>query len=54
MFGYQVIHKNYVFAELIGIIVKWNGLFKWMNLIPGSIGSNVIVVGKKENVTSIS
>ena len=54
MFGYDVIHKNYVFAELIGITVTWNGLFKWLNLIPGSIGSNVIVIGKKKEISSIS
>ena len=54
MFGYDVIHKNYVFAELIGTTVTWNGLFKWLNLIPGSIGSNVIVIGKKKETSSIS
>ena len=54
MFGFKVTHKNYVFAELLGMTVTWNGLFKWLNLIPTSIGSNIIVVGKKENVSSIS
>ena len=54
MFGFKVIHKNYVFAELLGMTVTWNGLFKWLNLIPTSIGSNIIVVGKKENISSIS
>ena len=54
MFGFKVIHKNYVFAELLGMTVTWNGLFKWLNLVPASIGSNIIVVGKKENVSSIS
>ena len=54
MFGFKVTHKNYVFAELLGITVTWNGLFKWLNLIPTSIGSNIIVVGKKENISSIS
>ncbi|RZD46860.1 MAG: hypothetical protein CXT78_03355 [Thaumarchaeota archaeon] len=54
MFGFKVIHKNYVFAELLGIKVTWNGLFKWLNLIPASIGSNIIVIGKKENISSIS
>jgi len=34
--------------------VTWNGLFKWLNLIPARIGSNIIVIGKKENVSSIS
>ncbi|SVB84546.1 uncharacterized protein METZ01_LOCUS237400 [marine metagenome] len=29
-------------------------MFKWLNLIPTSIGSNIIVVGKKENISSIS
>ena len=54
MFGFKVTHKNYVFAELLGMTVTWNGLFKWLNLIPTSIGSNIIVVGKKENISSIS
>ena len=54
MFGFKVTHKNYVFAELLGMTVTWNGLFKWLNLIPTSIGSNIVVVGKKENVSSIS
>ena len=54
MFGFKVTHKNYVFAELLGITVTWNGLFKWLNLIPTSIGSNIIVIGKKENISSIS
>ena len=54
MFGFKVIHKNYVFAELLGMTVTWNGLFKWLNLVPASIGSNIIVVGKKENISSIS
>ena len=54
MFGFKVTHKNYVFAELLGMTVTWNGLFKWLNLVPASIGSNIIVVGKKENVSSIS
>jgi len=54
MFGYKVIHKNYVLAELLGMVISWNGLFKWMNLIPGHVGSNVLVIGKKENITSIS
>ena len=54
MFGFKVTHKNYVFAELLGMTVTWNGLFKWLNLIPASIGSNIIVVGKKENISSIS
>jgi len=38
----------------MGITVTWNGLFKWLNLIPGSIGSNVIVIGKKKEISSIS
>ncbi len=54
MFGFKVVHKNYVFAELLGIVVSWNGLFKWLNLIPASIGSNIIVVGKKGSISSIS
>ena len=54
MFGFKVTHKNYVFAELLGMTVTWNGLFKWLNLIPTSIGSNIIVIGKKENISSIS
>ena len=54
MFGFKVTHKNYVFAELLGMTVTWNGLFKWLNLIPTSVGSNIIVVGKKENISSIS
>ena len=54
MFGFKVTHKNYVFAELLGMTVTWNGLFKWLNLIPARIGSNIIVIGKKENVSSIS
>ncbi len=54
MFGFKVTHKNYVFAELLGMTVTWNGLFKWLNLIPTSIGSNIIVVGKKEDISSIS
>ena len=54
MFGFKVTHKNYVFAELLGMTVTWNGLFKWLNLVPASIGSNIIVVGKKENISSIS
>lgn len=54
MFGFKIIHKNYVFAELLGMTIAWNGLFKWLNLIPASIGSNIIVVAKKENVSSIS
>ena len=54
MFGFKVTHKNYVFAELLGMTVTWNGLFKLLNLIPTSIGSNIIVVGKKENISSIS
>ena len=54
MFGFKVIHKNYVFAELLGMTVTWNGLFKWLNLIPARIGSNIIVIGKKENISSIS
>ena len=54
MFGFKVTHKNYVFAELLGMTVTWNGLFKWLNLIPARIGSNIIVVGKKENISSIS
>jgi len=53
MFGYDVVYKNYVFAELLGIHISWNGLFKWLNLIPASIGSNVIVIGKKSNKKSI-
>ena len=54
MFGFKVTHKNYVFAELLGMTVTWNGLFKWLNLIPARIGSNIIVIGKKENISSIS
>ena len=54
MFGFKVTHKNYVFAELLGMTVTWNGLFKWLNLIPTRIGSNIIVIGKKENISSIS
>ena len=54
MFGFKVVHKNYVFAELLGITITRNGLFKWLNLIPASIGSNIIVIGKKENISSIS
>ena len=54
MFGFKVTHKNYVFAELLGMTVTWNGLFKWLNLIPARIGSNIIVIGKKENNSSIS
>ena len=54
MFGFKVIHKNYVFSELIGMTITWNGLFKWLNLIPASIGSNIIVIGQKENISSIS
>ena len=50
----SLVHKNYVFAELLGMTVTWNGLFKWLNLIPASIGGNIIVVGKKENISSIS
>ena len=44
MFGFKVTHKNYVFAELLGMTVTWNGLFKWLNLIPARIGSNIIVI----------
>ena len=47
MFDIEVIYKNYVFAELLGIKITWNGLFKWLNLFPARIGSNVIVIGKK-------
>ena len=47
MFDIDVIYKNYVFAELLGIKITWNGLFKWLNLFPARIGSNVIVIGKK-------
>ena len=54
MFDYSIIHKNYVFAELLGITITSNGLFKWLNLIPASIGSNILVIGKKENNNSIS
>ena len=49
MFDIQVIYKNYVFAELLGIKITWNGLFKWLNLFPAKIGSNVIVIGKKNH-----
>ena len=54
MFGFKVTHKNYVFVELLGMTVTWNGLFKWLNLIPARICSNIIVIGKKENISSIS
>jgi len=47
MFDIDVIYKNYVFAELLGIKITWNGLFKWLNLFPARIGSNVIVIGRK-------
>lgn len=53
LFGFEIVHKNYVFAELIGMHITWNGLFKWLNIIPVSIGSNVIVVGKKLKDKSI-
>jgi|TARA_B100000929_G_scaffold288898_1_gene278325 ubiquinone/menaquinone biosynthesis C-methylase UbiE len=49
MFNLEVIYKNYVFAELLGINISWNGLFKLLNLVPARIGSNIIVIGKKNN-----
>lgn len=47
MFDYDVIHTNYVFAELLGMRLTWNKLYQLLNLVPVPIGSNVLVVGEK-------
>lgn len=47
MFDYTTIHANYVFAELLGMKISWNRLFQLLHLIPARIGSNVLVIGKK-------
>lgn len=47
MYGFTVIHANYAFAELLGIKISLNRLFQLLHLIPAPIGSNVLVIGKK-------
>lgn len=49
MFGFRVIHSNYIFAELLGTKVTWNRLYKLLNVIPVPIGSNIVVVGEKQS-----
>ena len=48
MFDFKVTYKNYVFAELVGLKISLNGLYQLLNLIPASIGSNIIVIGIKK------
>lgn len=47
MTGFETVHRNHVLGELLGVNLGWNGFYKLINLIPASVGGNLIAVGRK-------
>jgi SAM-dependent methyltransferase len=48
MFGFDMLKCNYVWSEMIGLNVNWSGIYKIMNILPFTLGSNVVCFGRKK------
>lgn len=47
LIGLQVVEINYVFSFLLGIRLRWSMVYKLMNLVPASLGSNIVALYRK-------
>lgn len=47
LIGLEAMEINYVFSFLLGFRLSWSLVYKLMNLVPASLGSNIIALYRK-------